>query len=418
MPEKKKKRRAEKEFRNKLFQNEPNEHQPIFHMELLESNYKTVYYMIRVLVPVAVVMLVLSILIKDSQGVIVGNGIMSTIGFLLFLFSYRCPVGEANQYRKISRFIMYTAYALLLFWGMHMAGYQSDSVVFIVDMVTVIFVLAFQFLTKYQMLLSYYLGGLVYLFFFTPYGNSAWDYAPKIFSPILLIASAFFLARLCFLQYIERFLMSEKLKDKQEVLSAELFHTVAQLRDTERCITTDIIKTLVKVLEYYDAYTRGHSNNVAEYAVGIAQEMNLQEEQIDEIMLSGLVHDIGKILIPVSLLNKPETFSGEEYELVKQHSQFGFDMLIEAKELNQIAKIVLHHHERWDGNGYPHGLMGDEIPLGSQILMVADAWDAMTSERIYKKAKSKDEAKRELISLSGSQFSPEVTDAFLNRLFG
>ena len=281
------------------------------------------------------------------------------------------------------------------------------------DMVLAVFVLAFLFITPYQILAAYYGLSIIYLFVFTPYSIVGLSDLPLLMSPILLMVSAFFLSRMLSIQYIERYVMSEQLNENQEGLTSELYRTLEKLRTTEKGISNDIIRTLVKVLEYHDFYTRGHSENVAEYAVKIAKTMGFSQEQMDEILVCGLLHDIGKILIPTDLLNKSTALSPEEFKVIKSHSQYGYEMLIEAKSLKRIAKIVLHHHERWDGNGYPLGLKADEIPIESQILMVADAWDAMISERIYKKAKTTEMGIQEMIRLRGTQFSPHVVDVLI-----
>jgi len=398
-----------------LFQNEPSEYKEIFIYEKLDANYKTVFYVLAVLTPASIFMLIMSTLIQDDQNITIANAILCTFSLVLFIAIYYLKARN-HSHLKVVAFIIHLTYGVILFWGMHMVGYNPDEVIFVMDMVLAIFILAFLFVTKYQVLMIYYALSLVYLFAFTPYLIGAENDLPKIISPILLMASAFFISRMLFTQFVERFIMSEKLKEKQVGLTSELYETLEQLRNTEHSISNDLIRTLVKVLEYYDFYTRGHSVNVSEYGVKIAKVMGFSEEQLDEILVCGLVHDIGKILIPVDLLNKRTPLSVEEFNVIKKHSQYGYDMLMEAKYLKNIAKIVLHHHERWDGNGYPLGLGGDDIPIESQILMVADAWDAMTSDRIYKKARTFEVAKEEMINLKEKQFAPKVVDALLTVL--
>lgn len=393
-----------------IYQNQPTEYQPNFKSEMIRSNFKTVYYVLLVLVPVAVFMLFMSVMIHDKTNIIIANSFLLITSFCLLMGHKRIQKNDFGYSLKSAKIVTHLTYTVILLWGMHMVGYNPDQVIFVMDMVLSIYTLAFLFMTTYQVLTLYYGFSLIYLMFFTPYSEGLLTDLPKLMSPILIMISAFFISRMLYLQMMERFVMSEKLKESHMGLTSELFRTLEKLRMTEKSMSDDIIRTLVKVLEYHDSYTRGHSENVADFAAQIARQMAFSQEQIDELIVCGLVHDIGKILIPSDLLNKTSVLTAEEYQTIKQHSRFGYNMLIEAKYLKRIAKIVLHHHERWDGKGYPDGLKADEIPLESQILVVADAWDAMTSERIYKKAKTVDAALHEMKLLKGSQFSPSVVD--------
>ena len=194
---------------------------------------------------------------------------------------------------------------------------------------------------------------------------------------------------------------------------ATSFFKLGEYNKLQSEFTKELVSSMVKLLEVYDKYTSGHSENVAELAVEIAQEMNLAEEQINSVYWAGMVHDIGKLLVPLEILNKPGQLTDEEYEIIKNHPQWGYEALEKSKSLQKIAEYVLHHHERWDGSGYPEGRKGEEIPLIAQILGVADAWDAMTSTRSYRSALSEAEAVQELKENKGTQFAPQVVEAFL-----
>jgi hypothetical protein len=325
-----------KDIFSKLFQNKPQEYIEVFEEDIFNTNYKTVTYMLRVLFPFELFILFLSIAIKDTLSIVLANIILSLLSLIILLGNFYIQREKIQKHKAAAKFIIYITYAIMMLWGVHLMGYSYNNALFAIDMSLVVILLAFRFLTKYQILLAYYFGGLMYLFLFTPYLEGAFDYLPKLATPILLMLTAFILSRLLYNKYIERFILNEKLKNKHENLTEELYHTLEELRRTERSISTDIIKTLVKVLEYYDTYTRGHSSNVADYAVEIAKEMNFSEEQLDEILLCGLVHDIGKILIPVSILNKTTPLTKEEYEVIMQHSQYGCNMLSEAIYLSRI----------------------------------------------------------------------------------
>jgi HD-GYP domain-containing protein (c-di-GMP phosphodiesterase class II) len=157
-----------------------------------------------------------------------------------------------------------------------------------------------------------------------------------------------------------------------------------------------------------------NSQRVTETAVATAKELNLSEESIEKIRLAGLIHDIGKIGVKGTVLNKPGGLIEEEYQHIKSHPGVGEHILNPIVDDEEILKIVRHHHERYDGNGYPDGLKGEQIPLGARILAVADTYDAMTSERPYREAMSIEVACAEIKHGKGTQFDPAVADAFFN----
>ncbi|MGM0370345.1 MAG: HD-GYP domain-containing protein, partial [Bacillota bacterium] len=154
--------------------------------------------------------------------------------------------------------------------------------------------------------------------------------------------------------------------------------------------------------------------NVAHLGTKIAFELGLSIEDINDTYWAGMLHDIGKTVIPKEILNKPSKLTYEEYQKIKQHPVWGYRALKDAEQLQKIATYIHHHHERPDGSGYPEGLAEQRTPLVSQILGVADAWDAMRSTRSYRAPLSKAEAKQELIDNMGSQFSQKVVEAFLS----
>lgn len=174
---------------------------------------------------------------------------------------------------------------------------------------------------------------------------------------------------------------------------------------------------VIIIMELYDDYTRNHSENVARIAKEIATEMKFSLDDIVKTYYAGLLHDIGKVLIPHQILNKPGRLTAQEYQIIKKHPVLGYKMLDKHTELKEISKLVLYHHERWDGKGYPQGLRGNEVPLISQILAVADSWDAMISKRNYRKPLDKEIALKEIRDNKSSQFAPQIVDAFLKVIY-
>ncbi|MBN1982695.1 MAG: HD domain-containing protein [Chitinivibrionales bacterium] len=174
------------------------------------------------------------------------------------------------------------------------------------------------------------------------------------------------------------------------------------------------IKALAIAVDAKDPYTHGHSENVSNIAQAIAVAMKLDERAIGVIRDSALLHDIGKIGIPGYLLNKPGPLTHEEYNgVMKTHSMLGATIIQEVPFLHDLSVLILHHHENFDGTGYPHGLQGEQIPLGAQIIHVADAFEAMTSQRPYRESLDKVQALAVLAENRGKLFSPRVVDTFI-----
>ncbi|MBU1231354.1 MAG: HD domain-containing protein [Proteobacteria bacterium] len=173
----------------------------------------------------------------------------------------------------------------------------------------------------------------------------------------------------------------------------------------------ETIFSFADMIEQRDTYTAGHTERVAQYCEKIAREMGIELEEIKNLYKAAILHDIGKIATPDSVLLKPGKLTSLDYDLIKLHAFAGYEMLSKIEMYQELAVIIHHHHERHDGKGYPDGLKGDEIPLLSRIMVVGDAFDAMTTNRIYKAKKELPEALAELQALSGSQFHPEVVKA-------
>jgi putative nucleotidyltransferase with HDIG domain len=224
---------------------------------------------------------------------------------------------------------------------------------------------------------------------------------------------AWIVSRLLYFTNMRNYGIRRDLQKQRAQLRERVVEKAQQLRQYEESIIKDIALSMNKLLELHDPYTGGHSKHVAELSQQLAVELGLSSRDTRAAYWAGMIHDIGKLLIPVDVLQKEGPLSEGEYEKVKEHSILGFEALRESGTLEDIARYVLHHHERWDGRGYPHGLKKDEIPLLSQILAVADAWDAMTSQRAYREPFSNRAAVEELRRNRGSQFSPAVVDVFI-----
>lgn len=168
------------------------------------------------------------------------------------------------------------------------------------------------------------------------------------------------------------------------------------------------MNTFISFIDAKDPYTRGHSRRVAMYAAEIAKRMKLSEDEVQNIYYAGLLHDAGKISVPDAVLNKPGKLTDEERKLIQNHTVAGGKMLKQLSSLRGVRETALYHHERFDGTGYPEGLKGDKIPLYARIVGVADAYDAMSSNRVYRRHLNKEDIIEEIQLGSGNQFDPDI----------
>jgi diguanylate cyclase (GGDEF)-like protein/putative nucleotidyltransferase with HDIG domain len=180
----------------------------------------------------------------------------------------------------------------------------------------------------------------------------------------------------------------------------------------------DAIEALVVTLTERDGYTGEHSEAVVEMSAGVARNLGLRDTEVEWVRSAALLHDIGKVAIPDEILHKPGPLTDEEWVLMKQHPVIGERILRVLPGMGPVARIVRHEHERWDGQGYPDGLAGEDIPIGSRIIIAADTYHAITSDRPYRAARSHEEAVQELTRCAGSQFDPAVTGALIGYLYG
>lgn len=174
------------------------------------------------------------------------------------------------------------------------------------------------------------------------------------------------------------------------------------------------IKSIAYALDAKDAYTHGHSMRVTLYSLALAQKLELSDELIEEIETAGLLHDIGKIAIPEKILLKPGKLTDEEFDIIKSHPELGEKLVSGIGKLKVISNWLKSHHERYDGKGYPDGLAGENIPISARIIAIADTYDAMTSDRAYRKALEHEVAMEEVKRCSGTQFDPKLAEIFLN----
>ncbi len=230
---------------------------------------------------------------------------------------------------------------------------------------------------------------------------------------VIVFCAPVFMMRFAQHQYVEhtRASMQELQRMNWELTQAN--QEVETASTAIRKLNDELFLTLAKILDARDPYVSGHSTQVATYAAAIATEMGLPPERIAICRQAGFLHDIGKIAIAEEILNKPGKLTAQEYDILKAHATIGAELIETSQGLRHLAPFVRHHHEHWDGRGYPAGLRREQIPLEARILAVCDAVEAMASDRPYKKAKSIEEIMAEVRRCSGTQFDPAIAEIFI-----
>jgi HD-GYP domain-containing protein (c-di-GMP phosphodiesterase class II) len=193
-------------------------------------------------------------------------------------------------------------------------------------------------------------------------------------------------------------------------------YQMMEMEDRYRKQVLAMACTLVSVVDLRDSYTGGHSSRVAGFARTIGLHLGLPDSELDNVVMAALLHDIGKVGVPDHVLLKAGRLTEDEFAQIRKHPELGWMALKNIDEFKNVSMIVLHHHERMDGDGYPGRLRGEAIPLGSRIVAVADSYDALTTNRPYRPARSRQQAVDEMLSCVESQFDPRVLAAFLDSL--
>lgn len=181
-------------------------------------------------------------------------------------------------------------------------------------------------------------------------------------------------------------------------------------------VRQNTIQSIMYTLYEKSSVEKIHAERVCYYCMRIAKEMNMKEIELEQLRWTGLLHDIGKVTIDKEILEKKGELTPEEWKIIKKHPETGYHIINSAPEMVGIATAILCHHERWDGKGYPKGLVGEEIPILSRIMAVGASYDTILSQRTYKKAKTKSEALQELQNYAGTQFDPQIVSLFVNRV--
>ncbi len=268
---------------------------------------------------------------------------------------------------------------------------------------------------KYGIYLSAYYSLLYIVLFYTPLREHVAAYYPEqilLRFPILFISVAAF----TFISMVQYHRMALRDMDYTERLNAEVEKQTAvamERADRLEHMSDEVVNMLAVAIDAKDRYTNGHSFRVSAYAVTLARHLGWAEEEIAALRREAMLHDIGKIGIPDEVLNKPGRLTDAEFDIIQSHAAIGGSILEHSDSMLEAAEVARFHHERYGGGGYPAGRKGEEIPLHARVVAVADAYDAMRSDRIYRKGLAPDAIHAELVRGRGTQFDPALLDAFL-----
>lgn len=382
--------------------------------EISQINYRRLLLLMPYLVATAYFMFGLSLLIQEKpalQHALAFLAAVTTISQVLLIFNRPQSAASLNWQQQL----IIDLFALsLLIWGAAMLGYDPNSTIPYFDFLIAVFGVGIILLIPDIKLLAFYLVTVVYLLGMTPLIDlSQTNIVLLIVSVLIFMGLSYALSRVYYLQFLNSLRLTRRLYEQQLNLSALVEEKSAQLIAAQTNLAREVIRVFAKVLDDYDPYTRGHSETVARLAERLARRLGYPEDFQQQLFWAGMIHDVGKIRIPKTILNKATPLTHEEYETIRQHPLYGAEMIEESESLRPLATIVLHHHEHHDGTGHPHGLRGEQIPIASQIIALADAWDAMLSRRVYRDALTPEHAKSELIRCSGKQFAPALVNTFI-----
>ena len=268
---------------------------------------------------------------------------------------------------------------------------------------------------KYGIYLSIYYTVLFVLLFYSPLRSMVEGKYTEAFMnrfPLLYISMAAFTA-IAMIQYHRSILLENEYTQRLNTEVEKQTRIARERADRLQQISEEAVNMLAVAIDAKDRYTNGHSFRVAAYSVALAKRLQLPEEEVRTLRQEAMLHDIGKIGVPDAVLNKPGRLTDEEFGIIKSHATIGGDILSRSSGMEGAMEVARYHHERFGGGGYPTGLNDGEIPLHARIVTIADTYDAMRSDRIYRKGLSPERIREELVGGSGTQFDPDLLAVFL-----
>ena len=355
-------------------------------------------------------------LLLTALDLYLGKNLIALGGVLTFLFGAACAYCASVLKRRELAIIMPTLFCTVVFTLYTLTGAGNGNL--ILWTFTLPIGICYFVSVKIGICLSLYYSLLFAVVFYTPLGASVKSLYPSTFVyrfPLIFIATAA-LTISAMVQYQRGCLLeaeyAQRLSDEVEKQT----RIANQRADRLEHMSREMVQTLALTIDAKDRYTNGHSFRVARYAVALAKAMGWPQEEIRDLAQEALLHDVGKIGIPDSILNKPGKLTREEFTVIQSHTVTGSSILSRSESLQDAAQVARYHHERYDGKGYPEGLSGEDIPRHARAVAIADAFDAMHSDRIYRKGLSLEVIRSELLKGRGTQFDPQMLTAFLGLL--
>lgn len=398
-----------------LFTTYPLEEKNRFIEQILQKNYIRSVFLSKVMIGISFLMYLISLLEDDLQIIKEFNFafLLSSIAVFLFSLFIKPKAEKVNKKRIVLVIFMITT---TLLWSSSLLAFVPNRYEMFGTYSLIILSISSILYLKWKFQLFLHLFSLFYIFLvYALIGDFflSEPVIPKITVIISLNAFSFIIARVIYYKNLQNFELTNELYYQNEQIQKEVYKKTLELFKQSENQVMDLVFSMNIMLEQYTPYTKGHCEKVAELSKDIAEDLSMSSRDIKEVYWSGIIHDIGKLLVPLNILNKESSLTEDEFDIVKKHPVWAYNALKESDSLYSISFNVLHHHEYWDGKGYPYALSGDDIPIASQIISVADAWESMTSDRPYRKRLDNEQALRIIVKNKSKQFSPRVVESFL-----
>ena len=347
---------------------------------------------------------------------ITGRMIMLIAAVLTMIFGAGCAYFAGVKKRRDIAILSPTIFCGVMFTIYTVTGAMGGSAVLWAFLAPV--GICYFVSVKYGIILGAYYTVFFILFFNTPiYRMMGLNYSEAFVSrfPVILATMAI-LTDIAMIQYHKGVLLENEYADQLNTEVEKQTRVARDRADRLETLSGEMVETLATTIDAKDRYTNGHSFRVSWYSVALARALNWEEYEIKELEREALLHDVGKIGVPDQVLNKPGRLTDDEFVVIQSHTIVGGNILSRSKSLLDAAEVARHHHERYDGRGYPDKLAGDAIPRHARVVAIADAYDAMHSDRIYRKGLPNDVIRDELVKGRAKQFDPEFLDVFLQLL--
>lgn len=394
-----------------FFRNYPDNDKKVFIEEITDENFFRGKIFSIALIILGILMYVANVdktpeILVISMVLIVGSAILT-----IFFFKIPKKISKGNLYKY--KFIIYVSLgALVIYWAnIRFSAFPEHFAVTMTFALIMIIVPVVYFLKWQTFVWIYSINIALNAFLINIAGEHS--FSPSLYIIVFINFSivAFVMSRIFYLAKLKNFITENELRKHREYLEDLVRKRTEKIEEANKEITESfetLIYTLSKVVRMKDAFTSAHQERVSELVVAIAKEMGLEDEKVEALRISALLHDVGKLNLPSGILNKPGELTPIERTMIETHVQHSYDLLKGIKFEFPIHEYILQHHERLDGSGYPNGLKGDEISLEGRILAVADVVEAMVSHRPYRAACEIDKALDEITKNSGIHYDERV----------